>query len=1073
MSKSKTIENNIDKEILDNIRDLYKNTSKKDEFEFLFFNRKNENKMNSENFIKVLEYLKYKSKKQKLKLETSTALDITYSIKINDKIESFRVSINGLKLINRLMEMLHQRKNHVIFSILLSLSIDNKNIVILRKSRDEKKIIDIDNLELRLKVSKEEIISDSNELQKMSEIDHTDGDKIVFRYKQRTSLYVYSDKSAIIKVDLTNINMSNNINKLQYTPSLYELEIDTMVLNPKDTKPLSIIYEEITVLIKILQQSNYITTKTMEKEVLNMYADLLSVNKSKMMSLAGRKPESLEIRHAVTTLPNKYAVTDKADGDRYFLIIYENQVYLISNNLKVKNTGIVIKDSKFNKTILDGEYIFIKSQNRHVFLIFDCLYYGEEDIRQTVSFTDRLEKAMDVVDKLFVFKGQNGYSVRKYDGKFNIDSILKYYDSEITKYMDILNKDIAVEKGLPLIRTKLFLPAMGGQDNEIFKYSELIYRRYVLDSTTKCPYILDGLMYHPLEQKYAIKDTKYVEYKWKPPDKNSIDFYVMFEKNRSTKKILELYDNSHEDFARNKIYRIANLYVGKMGRTGEQPVLFQRDKKKYICNLFVVDGAVRDIEGNIIKDRTIVEFYYNNDPNIPETHRWVPIRTRHDKTERVHLFKRGYGNYIDIANKIWRSMENPFLLSDIRLLMNDSGYIKHKDVLSKKIGHSDIMTERQENAYYQLATNLAMPMRRFHHFIKSNTIYTQCEPRYEDNKHMNIFDIAVGRGGELPKYYYVRANFVVGVDIDLNGITSPTNGAFSRYKQYRRKYPRFPFMTFIHSDAGIKINYEEQRKALGKMTTHNKELLFKFTPQNPIKRMMYDRISCQFAFHYFLKDQISLDNVLENINGLLKPGGQLLITCFDAQKVIQLLKGKPQYTSYYTNKNGEQNVLFEIVKKYDEKLESDKAEVGVGHAIDIFNATFQTEDSYITEYLVDKNYLKKMADKKADLELIETGLFGNHFNNHKDFFDNYIKYESVAATRKALSGFGMMYKQNTEELKASLEFSKLNRFYVFRKRDDPKLTEKLKVNKTVGNIKLIDFENDLKKEREPSIKDVC
>ncbi len=1074
MSKSKTVENYIDKEILNKIKELYKTTTKKDEFEFLFFNRKQENKMNSENFIKVLEYLKYKSKLKKLKLETSTVLDVTYSSKIKDKIGSFRVSINGLPTINRLMEMLHQRKNHVIFSVLLSLSVDNDQISVLKKTRDENKIIDLDDLELRLKVAKEEIIDNIDTLQEMSEIENTEDNKIIFRYKQRTSLYIHSDKNAIVKVDLTNIRMSNDINRLQYTPSTYELEIDTNVLIPKDISPLTKVYEEITVLMKILQQSNHITTKTMEKNVLAMYADLLNIKKDKMMSLGGRKPESLEIQHAVDKLPNKYAVTDKADGDRYFLIIYENQVFLISSNLKVKTTGIMIKDSKFNNTILDGEYIFIKRKNRHIFLAFDCLYYGTTDMRQTSSFTERLEKAMEIVDKLFVFKGHVGYQVKKYDGKFDVKNILKYYDTEITKFMGALNKDIEIEKSLPLIRTKLFIPAIGGQDNEIFKYSELIWRRYVLDSTTKCPYILDGLMYHPLNQKYVgAKDSTFSEYKWKPPDKNSIDFYVVFEKNRNTRKVLDLYDNSNEDFARNKVYRIANLYVGRMGRTGEQPVLFQRDKRKYIANLFLVDGAIRDIEGNIIKDKTIVEFYYNNDPNIPESHRWVPMRTRYDKTEKVQLHKKGYGNYIDIANKIWRSMENPFLLSDIMLLMQDDSYTKHRDVLSKKIGHSTIMSEQQENAYYQLTTNLAKEMRRYHNFIKSNLVYTHCEPRYENNRHMNIFDIAIGRGGELMRYYYVRSNFVVGIDIDNNGLISPTNSASSRYNQMRRQNPRFPFMTFIHSDGSVNINYEDQLKAVGKMTPKNKDLLLKFAPNNSIKRMMYDRISCQFAFHFFLKDSVSLNNVLENINGLLKPGGQLIITCFDAQKIIKLLKDKDQHTSYYTNKNGEQKVLFEIVKKYDTEIESGKTEIGVGHAIDVHNATFNAPETYVTEYLVNKEFLRKMVDKVCDMELIETSLFANQYTMQKQFFEKYAKYESVIKTRKFLSDSAAFYKQDSEELKASLEFSKLNRFYVFRKRDDPKLSEKLKVNKNIGNIKLNAIEDNSVKERNNVIKDTC
>ena len=83
---------------------------------------------------------------------------------------------------------------------------------------------------------------------------------------------------------------------------------------------------------------------------------LIGIKKETMKSLEGRKPQSLEVQHVVDQFPNKYAVTDKADGERYFLIIYRNCVFLISDLLNVKNTGIILSDNKkYNNTILDGE----------------------------------------------------------------------------------------------------------------------------------------------------------------------------------------------------------------------------------------------------------------------------------------------------------------------------------------------------------------------------------------------------------------------------------------------------------------------------------------------------------------------------------------------------------------------------------------------------------------------------------------------------------------------------------------------------------------------------------------------
>ena len=76
-------------------------------------------------------------------------------------------------------------------------------------------------------------------------------------------------------------------------------------------------------------------------------------------------------------------------------------------------------------------------------------------------------------------------------------------------------------------------------------------------------HVLDGLIYHPLNQKYTTnaKDNKFVEYKWKPPTKNSVDLYITFEKDPKSGKILNVYDNSVDENVRNKPYRIVNLFV--------------------------------------------------------------------------------------------------------------------------------------------------------------------------------------------------------------------------------------------------------------------------------------------------------------------------------------------------------------------------------------------------------------------------------------------------------------------------------------------------------------------------------
>jgi SAM-dependent methyltransferase len=757
-----------------------------------------------------------------------------------------------------------------------------------------------------------------------------------------------------------------------------------------------------------------------------------------MKSLDGRKPQSLEIQHVVDYIPNKYAVTDKADGERYFLIIYDNNVYLISDNLHVKNTGIILNksESKYNNTILDGEYIFIQEENRHLFMIFDCLYQSNNDIRNTINLMDRLKAADEVIEACFILKGQKGHIHKLYDDAFNPDKMVAFYKKGIKEFMSSINHDLKVEKQYPLIRRKYFIPVTGGQDNEIFKFSELLWNSYVIDSSIGCPYILDGLIYQPLDQKYVTssKESKLLDYKWKPPQKNSIDFYIQYEKNPDTGKEYVIYDNSHDDYIKGKPYKIVNLYVGKNVRDEEIPVLFQEDSYKYMAYLFLEDGEVRDQEGNIILDSTVVEFYYNDDQNISSKYRWVPIRTRHDKTESVHRYRKKYGNYIDIANKVWRSIENPFLMSDIATLAIDDNYTKHINLIRGKIDHSIILSERQENAYYQKTSNLAKSMRAFHNWIKSILIYTYCNPVYENGKNMSILDMGCGRGGDLMKFYYVAINFYLGVDLDNNGLISPVNGAISRYLQHKKTHANFPRMVFINADCGALLNYDEQLKVLGAMTPTNKELIDKYFGNNLTQ---FDRINCQMALHYFLKNETVWSNFIQNINSHLKPGGMMIITTFDAKSIIDALGGKDQYTLYYTDAKGEQEVLIDMVKKFkDEDVK--KKVFGVGHGIDLYNSMYSQEGKYITEYLVQKEFLISEFASKCDMSLIDTDTFGNQYYMQEDYIKNYGKYEDNQKTQKFLLSVQPFYDLRDEITQASLKLSKLYRYYIFRKNDTAK-----------------------------------
>src|SRR4029077_20004898 len=130
------------------------------------------------------------------------------------------------------------------------------------------------------------------------------------------------------------------------------------------------------------------------------------------------------------------------------------------------------------------------------------------------------------------------------------------------------------------------------------------------------------------------------------------------------------------------------------------------------------------------------------------------IRTRMDKTESVMRDRIKYGNYIDTANKIWRSIINPFTMDDINILSKPENYQQHIKLLRDRISAGLISLERRENVYYQLQTNLAKPLRAFHNFVKSIILYTYASPKYNNNTKLDVLDFGCGRGGDIMKYFY-------------------------------------------------------------------------------------------------------------------------------------------------------------------------------------------------------------------------------------------------------------------------------------------------------------------------------
>ena len=139
-------------------------------------------------------------------------------------------------------------------------------------------------------------------------------------------------------------------------------------------------YHLIYEILSQINQTRLLVTQTQQKEILTMYRKLTRQTQKKTLFM-GPQPVTLtqdkllEMKRG--SLLTNYAVTEKADGFRYLLFIYNKRGYLLNSKVtQVLDTGIVF-ETITEPCLMDGEYILEDKKHRPIqlFMIFDVYYF--------------------------------------------------------------------------------------------------------------------------------------------------------------------------------------------------------------------------------------------------------------------------------------------------------------------------------------------------------------------------------------------------------------------------------------------------------------------------------------------------------------------------------------------------------------------------------------------------------------------------------------------------------------------------------------------------------------------------
>ena len=309
-----------------------------------------------------------------------------------------------------------------------------------------------------------------------------------------------------------------------------------------------------------------------------------------------------------------------------------------------------------------------------------------------------------------------------------------------------------------------------------------------------------------------------------------------------------------------------------------------------------------------------------------------------------------FGNNYKVAEMTWLSYEMPLIIEDLDIYQTATYFQEHDNILQKA-------------------------SRNFNSYVKSEIV-----GQFKNTKW--LMDLASGKGQDLFRYASHGIKNAVFLEIDNIALQE----LIFRKHEFSKNDSEGSMSIYTHQ-LDLNHKYKENIETLSDIA---------------ISQASIDIIMCHFAFHYLIKDNKSLQNIIKFIAYWLKPGGRFIFTAFDGKEIIKLLN---ENNGEWTIKSNN-DIKYSIKKQYKTNFVEN-----IGQQIVVLLPF--SKNKYYSEYLVNIDYISHEFDK-AGLTLEIDQSFGEYLPQYKaSNKSGFISMDENDKTYSSLYHYYCFYKKSS------------------------------------------------------------